>query len=165
MVKIEHIALEKIADQNLILALKRWYQLCGQSGLYRREELGFGPLVGAPEILNGRSSVVAADADDPMNFVFAFFGDDFGVYDDRNFVARRLHEIPDKDIISAIITCFTEAIEARAPLAHRIEGAFGGVDITYDRIIFPTVNKIGKVDRLVTLSTELNRNPPCAKKY
>ena len=94
MVRVEHIALEKVQDPKLGSALKRWYQLCGQGGLYRREELGFGPLVGAPEILNGRSSVVATDADDPINYVFAFFGDDFAVYDDRNFVARRLAEIP-----------------------------------------------------------------------
>jgi len=157
MVNVEHIALEKIADQELVVALKRWYQLCGQGGLYQRDALGFGPLVGAPEILNGRSAVLAADVDDPMNYVFAFFGGDFNVYEDRNFVARRLHDIPDKDMTDAFITCFSEAILARKPLAHRIAGTFGGVDVTYDRIIFPTVNKAGKVDRLITLSTEINR--------
>ena len=121
-------------------------------GLYQRKEPGFGPLVGAPEILNGRSSVIATDADDPLNYVFAFFGDDFNVYDDRNFVARRMDDIPDKDIMAVIINCFGEAIEARGPLAHRITGNFDGIEITYDRIIFPTVNKAGRVDRLVTLS-------------
>ncbi|MDA1101667.1 MAG: hypothetical protein O2967_22125 [Proteobacteria bacterium] len=162
MVKVKNISLEKIADPDLVLALKRWYQLCGKGGLYRREELGFGPLVGAPEILNGRSSVVAADADDPMNYVFAFFGGDFNVYDDRNFVARYLHDIPDKDVMATIITCYAEAIEARAPLAHRIDGIFDGINLTYDRIIFPTINKAGKVDRLVTLSTEIRRKQPQA---
>ena len=158
MVRVEHIALEKIQDPKLGSALTRWYQLCGQGGLYRREELGFGPLVGAPEILNGRSSVVATDADDPMNYVFAFFGDDFNVYDDRNFVARRLAEIPDQDIMKVIINCFGEAIEARAPLAHRITGNFDGIEVTYDRIIFPTINKASAVDRLVTLSAEIERS-------
>ena len=124
MVRVEHIALEKVQGPKLEVALKRWYQLCGHGGLYRREELGFGPLVGAPEILNGRSSVIATDADDPVNYVFAFFGDDFNVYDDRNFVARRMYDIPDKDIMQIIVTCFSEAIEARGPLAHRISGCF-----------------------------------------
>ncbi len=157
MVRVEHIALEKIQDPMLGTALQRWYQLCGQGGLYRREELGFGPLVGAPEILNGRSSVVATDADDPLNYVFAFYGDDFNVYDDRSFVARRLREIPEQDVVTVIASCFSEAITAREPLAHRISGVFNSIDITYDRIIFPTVNKSGGVDRLVTLSAEISR--------
>lgn len=157
MVRVEHIPLEKIQDEKLVVALKRWHQLCGQGGLYQREELGFGPLVGAPEILNGRSAVIAADADDAINYVFAFFGGDFNVYDDRNFVARRLFDIPDKDIMEAFINCFGEAIQARAPLAHRISGTFDGVAITYDRIIFPTINKVSAVDRLITLSTEISR--------
>ncbi len=159
MVNVEHIALEKIRDQHLVAALKCWYQLCGQGGLYQREALGFGPLVGAPQILNGRSAVLAVDAEDPMNYVFAFFGGDFNVYDDRNFVARRLHEVPDKDVTCALITCFREAISAREPLAHRIAGTFDGIDVTYDRIIFPTVNKADNVDRLITLSIEINRQP------
>lgn len=158
MVRVEHIGLEKVRDPLLGAALERWYQLCGRGGLYRREELGFGPLVGAPEILNGRSSVVATDADDPMNYVFAFFGGDFHVYDDRNFVARRMHEIPDKDVTQVIITCFSEAIAAREPLAHHIVGSFDGVEISYDRIIFPTVNKADNIDRLVTLSAEIERS-------
>ncbi len=157
MVSVEHIALEKVQNPKLVVALKRWYQLCGQGGLYRREELGFGPLVGAPEILNGRSSVLATDADDPMNYVFAFFGGDFNVYDDRNFVARRLRDIFDQDMMKVFITCFAEAIAARTPMAHRISGTFDGVDVTYDRIIFPTINKASSVDRLITLSTEISR--------
>ena len=164
MVKVKHIALEKIKDEALVIALKRWYQLCGQGGLYQREALGFGPLVSAPEILNGRSAVLAADVDDPRNYVFAFFGGDFNVYDDRNFVARRLHDIPDKEMMDTFITCFGEAISAREPLAHRIVGNFAGIEVTYDRIIFPTVNKAGNVDRLVTLSTEIKRQPCDIKK-
>jgi hypothetical protein len=39
----------------LVVALKRWCQLCGQGELYPQEELGFEPLVGAPEIFHGRS--------------------------------------------------------------------------------------------------------------
>ncbi len=157
MVRVENIALEKIQDPMLGTALQRWYQLCGQGGLYRREELGFGPLVGAPEILNGRSSVVATDADDPLNYVFAFYGDDFNVYDDRSFVARRLREIPEQDVVKVIAACFSEAITAREPLAHRISGSFNSIDLIYDRIIFPTANKSGNVDRLVTLSAEISR--------
>ena len=163
MVKVEHIALEKIEDEELEVALKRWYQLCGQGGLYQREALGFGPLVSAPEILNGRSAVLAADVDDPKNYVFAFYGGDFDVYDDRTFVARRLHDLPETDMMDTFITCFAEAISARAPLAHRITGTFSGIEVTYDRIIFPTINKAGNVDRLITLSTELNRQA-CDKK-
>lgn len=158
MVSVEHIALEKIQNPKLVAALKRWYQLCGQGGLYRREELGFGPLVGAPEILNDRSSVLATDVDDPMDYVFAFYGGGFNIYDDRNFVARRLRDIPDQEMIEIFITCFAEAIAARAPLAHRICGTFDGVDIIYDRIIFPTINKANIVDRLITLSTEISRS-------
>ena len=89
---VEHIALEKVENPKLVVALKRWCRLCGQGEFYRREELGFGPLVGTPEILNGRSLMLATGADDPMNYVFAFFGGDFNVYDDRNFVARRLRD-------------------------------------------------------------------------
>ena len=126
-------------------------------GLYQREELGFGPLVGAPEILNGRSSVIATDADDPLNYVFAFFGGEFDVYDDQNFVARRMRDVPDRDVMNVIITCYGEAMAARGPLAHRISGTFDGVEITYDRIIFPTVNKANKIDRLITLSAEISR--------
>ena len=158
MVRVEHIALDKVQDPMLGIALQRWYQLCGHGVLYRREELGFGPLVGAPEILNGRSSVVATDADDPLNYVFAFYGDDFNVYDDRNFVARRLREMPEQDLLKVIVTCFGEAITAREPLAHRISGKIDAVELTYDRVIFPTVNKSGGVDRLVTLSAEISRN-------
>ena len=44
MVKVEHTALEKIQDPMLETALQRWYQLCGQEGLYRQENLGFWPL-------------------------------------------------------------------------------------------------------------------------
>ncbi len=126
-------------------------------GLYQREELGFGPLVGAPEILNGRSSVIATDADDPLNYVFAFFGGEFDVYDDQNFVARRMRDVPDRDVMNVIITCYGEAMAARGPLAHRISGTFDGVEITYDRIIFLTVNKADKIDRLITLSAETSR--------
>jgi len=125
-------------------------------GHYQREELGFGPLVGAPEILNGRSSVIATDADDPLNYVFAFFGGEFDVYDDQNFVARRMRDVPDRDVMNVIITCYGEAMAARGPLAHHISGTFDGVEITYDRIIFPTVNKADKIDRLITLSVEIS---------
>ena len=86
-------------------------------GLYQREELGFGPFVGAPEILNGRSSVIATDADDPLNYVFAFFGGEFDVYDDQNFVARRMRDVPDRDVMNIIITCYGEAMAARGSLA------------------------------------------------
>ncbi|MBT3534896.1 MAG: hypothetical protein HN478_13515 [Rhodospirillaceae bacterium] len=158
MVSVKNIALEKVRGPELGTALSRWYQLCGHGGLYRREDLGFGPLVSAPEILNGRSSVIATDADDPGNYVISFYGGDFNVYDDQNFVARRLRELPDKDAVEAVIACYGEAIEAREPLAHHIIGTFGGINVAYDRIIFPTINKANKVDRLVTLSYEISRS-------
>jgi hypothetical protein len=158
MVKVEHIALEKVQAPKLVTGLKRWFQLCGHGGLYQREELGFGPLVGAPEILNGRSSVIATDADDPLKFIFAFFGGEFNVYDDQSFVARRMRDVPDRDVMRVLITCFGEAMQARGPLAHRISGTFDGVEVLYDRIIFPTVNKADKVDRLITLSDEISRS-------
>ncbi len=157
MMRVEHIALEKIRRPKLVEALQCWYRLCGTGGLYRREELGFRPLVATPEILNGRSSVITADEDNPLSYVFAYYGGDFNVYEDRNFAAQRLQDIPDWDVVRVIITCLGEAIEARAPLAHRISGNFGGVEITYDRIIFPNVNKANVIDRFVTLSEEVSR--------
>jgi|TARA_B110000196_G_scaffold250329_1_gene219591 hypothetical protein len=121
MMSVEHIALEKVENPKLVVALKRWCRLCGQGEFYRREELGFGPLVGTPEILNGRSLMLATGADDPMNYVFAFFGGDFNVYDDRNFVARRLRDTPDQDMMKVFITCFAEAITARVLMDIVIE--------------------------------------------
>ncbi|MDP6342341.1 MAG: hypothetical protein QF491_02325 [Alphaproteobacteria bacterium] len=155
--RVERLSLEEVREPKLELALRRWHQLCGNGGLYRREEMGFGPLVGAPEILNGRSAVIATDTDDPQNYVIAFFGDEFNVYGDKNFVARRLCELPDPDLVEVIIKCYAEAIAAREPIAHRISASFDGTTITYDRLILPTINKAGKIDRLVTLSTEVSR--------
>ena len=157
MVNVEHIALEKIRGPKLESAISRWYELCGHGGMYRREELGFGPLVGAPEILNGRSTVITTDADDPRNFVISYYGGDFNVYDQQNFVARRIRDIPEKDVVDVIVECFSEALKAQGPLVHRIDGEFDGQNIVYDRIIFPIINRNDVVDRLLTFSHEISR--------
>lgn len=158
MVRVEPLRLTDIRDDKLDLALKRWFQLCGDGGLYPREELGFGLLVGTPEIMNGRSGVVATDADDPINFVIAFYGGEFDVYDGKSLVARRFRDLPDRDVAEAAVRCYVEAIEARQPIAHHLEGNFDGLVVTYNRVILPTVNSEGKVDRLITLSQEVSRS-------
>jgi hypothetical protein len=158
MVRVDPLQLSDIRDEKLDAALKRWYQLCGECGLYPREQLGFGTLVGTPEIMNGRSGVVATDADDPLNYVIAFYGGDFDVYDGKSLVAQRFKDLPDQDIAQAAARCYVEAITERKPIAHRLEGIFDGVTVAYDRVILPTVNLGGRIDRLITVSQEISRS-------
>jgi hypothetical protein len=120
--------------------------------------MGFGLIVGTPEIMNGRSGVVATDADDPLNYVIAFYGSDFNVYDGKSFVATRFCDFPDQEIAKVAVACYQEAITERKPIAHRLEARFDDVTVRYDRIILPTINQSGKVDRLITLSQELDRS-------
>jgi hypothetical protein len=108
--------------------------------------------------MNGRSGVVATDMDDPLNYVIAFYGSDFNVYDNKSFVATRFRDLPDQEIAQVLVGCYREAITARRPIAHRIEADFDGTRVSYDRLILPTVNQQGKIDRLVTLSQELERS-------
>ena len=157
MVRVQRHTLAEVRSPKLEAALKRWYQLCGSGGLYPRDDLGFGVLIGSPEIMNGRSAVVATDVDDPLNFVVAFYGGEFNVYENKSLVARRFRDFPDRGPAEAMVRCYLEAISERQPTAHRIAGSFGGVDLTYDRLILPTINKDGVVDRLVTLSEEVSR--------
>ncbi|HZD26137.1 MAG TPA: hypothetical protein VE631_07740, partial [Alphaproteobacteria bacterium] len=138
--------------------LRRWFQLCGESGLYPRERLGFGLLVGTPEVMNGRSGVVACDTDDPLNFVIAYYGNDFKVYDGKSLVATRFCDLPDRDVAEVAVGCYMEAIKERKPIAHRMHATFGGVAVSYDRLILPTVNGENQIDRLVTVSRELTRS-------
>lgn len=158
MVRVERYSLDEVRDPKLAAALKRWYQLCGSGGLYPRDELGFGKLIGSPEVMNGRSAVIATDVDDPLNYVIAYYGGEFNVYENRNLVARRFCDFPDRESAEAMVRCHREAVEAREPLAHRIVAPFGGVDVHYDRLILPTVNKDNRIDRLITLSEELSRD-------
>jgi hypothetical protein len=158
MVRVDPIRIADIRDEKLTVALRRWHQLCGEDGIYPREKMGFGLIVGTPEIMNGRSGVVATDMDDPLNYVIAFYGSDFNVYDNKSFVATRFRDLPDQEIAQVLVGCYREAITARRPIAHRIEADFDGTRVSYDRLILPTVNQQGKIDRLVTLSQELERS-------
>jgi hypothetical protein len=158
MVRVDPIRIADIRDEKLTVALRRWHQLCGEDGLYPREQMGFGLIVGTPEIMNGRSGVVATDADDPLNYVIAFYGSDFNVYDGKSFVATRFRDFPDQEIAQAVVGCYREAITERKPIAHRLEAKFDDTVVSYDRVILPTINQSGKVDRLITLSQELERS-------
>jgi hypothetical protein len=68
-----------------------------------------------------------------------------------------MRDVSDRDVMNVIFTCYGEAMAARGPLAHRFSTTFDDVEITYDQIIFLTVNKADKIDRLITLSAEISR--------
>lgn len=151
------LSLERVETPRLRAALAAWEELTDSSGCYDRGRRGFGPLLAKPELMNDRSSVIVVEGDDPLDYLFAYYGGGFGLYKDKNFVAQRLRDIPDRDALEAVIAAYRGVIESRRPAAHRVQASFGGVAVTYERLILPTVGEDGEVDRLITLSVELER--------
>jgi len=156
MADVNHIRLDEIRDPMLVSALRRWFQICGEGGLYPREELGFGLLVGTPEVMNGHSAVFATDTGEPLDFLIAYYGSDLDPYNGRSLVAQRLRNLPDRDVAEAAAACCCTALTARQPIAHRFTGNFQGMQRTYDRLILPTVNAAGQIDRLIHIYHEIS---------
>ena len=155
MADVNAIRLEDISDPMLVAALRRWYEMCGPSGLFPREQHGFGMLVGAPEVMNGHSAVIATDVGEPLDFLFAYYGSDLNAYKGQSLVAKRFRTLPDKDVATAAAECSAAALTARQPIAHRVAGIIEGQVRRYDRLILPTVNARGQIDRLILVIHEL----------
>jgi hypothetical protein len=155
--RVSPLPLDRLQHPRLRAALQAWDELTERSGCYDRGRRGFGPLLAKPELMNDRSSVIVCEGDDPLDYLFAYYGGGFGLYRDKNFVAQRLRDIPDQDALEAVVAAYRGVIESRQPAAHRVQASFGGVAVTYDRLILPTVGEDGQVDRLITLSVELER--------
>lgn len=153
------LALDRVQHPRLKAALRAWEELTQSEGVYDRGRRGFGPLLAKPELMNERSAVIVCEGDDPMNYLFAYYGGGFGLYKDKSFVAQRFSDIPDREGALMLASAYEEAIRQRRPLAHRIHGSFGGETVVYDRLILPTMGENGQVDRLITLSVELERQP------
>lgn len=157
--QVTPLPLARVEHPRLKAALRAWEELTENRGFYDRSRRGFGPLLAKPELMNERSAVIVCEGDDPMDYLIAYYGGGFGLYKDKSFVAQRMRDIPDPDAILHMVAAYKDAIRDRRPLYHRISGPFGGVDVTYDRLILPTVGETGGVDRLITLSAELERQP------
>lgn len=155
--RVAPLPLERVQNPRLRAALQAWGELTENSGCYDRGRRGFGPLLAKPELMNDRSSVIVCEGEDPLDYLFAYYGGGFGLYKDKNFVAQRLRDIPDRDAAEAVIAAYRGVIESRRPAAHRVQASFGGVALTYERLILPTIGEDGQVDRLITLSVELER--------
>jgi|GEM_PF-1169047 len=155
MADVNPIRLEEISGAPLVKALRRWYELCGPSGLFPREEHGFGTLVGTPEVMNGHSAVIATDVGEPLDFLFAYYGSELDAYQGQSLVAQRFRNLPDRDVATAAAECSAAALTARQPIAHRVAGTIEGQLRRYDRLILPTVNAKGQIDRLILVIHEL----------
>lgn len=153
------LPLDRVQHPRLKAALRAWEELTESQGFYDRGRRGFGPLLAKPELMNERSAVIVCEGEDPMGYLFAYYGGGFGLYKDKSFVAQRFSDIPDREGARMLATAYAEAIRRRQPMAHRIQGSFGGETVVYDRLILPTVGADGRVDRLITLSVELERQP------
>ncbi len=153
------LPLDRLQHRRLQAALKAWDDLTESCGYYDRSRRGFAPLLAKPDLMNERSTVIVCEADDPLDYLIAYYGGGFGLYKDKSFVAQRMRDIPDRQAVLEMIAGYKDAIAERRPVAHRVSGNFGGVGVTYDRLVLPTVGEDGKVDRLITLSVELERQP------
>lgn len=157
--QVTSLSLERIDHPRLKAALRAWDELTEKRGFYDRSRRGFGPLLAKPELMNERSAVIVCEAEDPLEYLIAYYGGGFGLYRDKSFVAQRMRDIPDREAVLQMVDGYKDAIRDRRPLAHRVSGRFGGVDVTYDRLVLPTVGEGGQVDRLITLSAERERQP------
>ena len=153
------LPLDQLKSPRLKAALKAWNEVTEGRGYYDRSQRGFGPLLAKPELMNERSTVIVCEAEDPLDYLIAYYGGGFGLYKDKSFVARRMRDIPDRNATLEMIAGYKDAIARRCPLAHRVSANFGGVSVVYDRLVLPTVSTDGTVDRLLTLSVELERQP------
>lgn len=140
-------------------ALMSWEELTEGSGCFDRSRRGFAPLLAKSDLMNERSTVIVCEADDPLDYLIAYYGGGFGLYNDKSFVAQRMRDIPDREAVLEMIAGYQDVIRERRPLAHRVTGRFGGIDVVYDRLVLPTVNEDGEVDRLITISVELGQPP------
>jgi hypothetical protein len=157
--QVTSLPLNQLQHRRLQAALRAWEELTESNGFYDRSRRGFAPLLAKPELMNERSTVIVCEAEDPLDYLIAYYGGGFGLYKDKSFVAQRMRDIPDRDAVLEMIAGYEEVIREKRPRAHRVSGRFGGVDVTYDRLILPTVGESGEVDRLITLSAELERQP------
>jgi hypothetical protein len=140
-------------------ALTSWEELTDGRGYFDRSRRGLAPLLGSTELVNERSTIIVCEADDPLDYLIAYYGGGFGLYEDRSFVGQRMRDVPDRETVLQMIAGYQDVIRARRPLAQRIAGRFGAIDVVYDRLILPAVNGNGEVDRLITVSAELERQP------
>ncbi len=157
--RVTSLPLDRLPHRRLQAALKAWEELTEDRGYYDRSRRGFAPLLAKPELMNERSTVIVCEADDPLDYLIAYYGGGFGLYRDKCFVAQRMRDIPDREAVLEMIAGYEDVVRERRPLAHRVTGRFGGVDVVYDRLVLPTVNENGEVDRLITVSAELDRQP------
>jgi hypothetical protein len=154
------LPLNRVQHPRLRAALIAWNELTGDTGgVYDRARRGFGPLLGKPEIVNDRTSVIVCDGADPLGYLIAYWGGGFGVHKDKSFVARRVCDLLGEEEARAVTAAYREVICERRPRAHRVTARYGDQFITYDRIVLPTTGDDGEVDRLITLSVELERRP------
>ena len=55
-----------------------------------------------------------------------------------------MRDIPDREAVLEMIAGYKDVIRERRPLAHRVTGRFGGVDVVYDRLVLPTVTRTAR---------------------
>jgi len=142
--------LDELVDPALQATMRAWRSVSDADGCYDYSQT-IGPIFDTPGILLPSSTIVLIEGDDPLAWIYAWYGAGFGIYGDRSFVGQGLGSMPDRSYVEAAVECLAEAACEGEIAYHRVTAAIDDRLIQYDRLILPMKDE-NKVTALVTTS-------------
>jgi hypothetical protein len=139
-------------------ALREWRRISDSDGCFDYSET-VHPIFHRPGILLRSSTMILVEGDNPLGWIFAWFGGGFGVYGNKSFLGRTIGQIPDLAYANAVAEPLAAAVRDREIAYHRVFAALDHTFVDYDRLILP-MKENGKVTALITTSVSTAFPPP-----
>lgn len=148
--KTERLPLEAVDHPLLLGALKSWLEITGAEHAYQYADVV--PLLHKDGIFLPSSTFILVEGKDVRNYIMAYFGPGFGIFDGVNLTGRAVGDFPDPSYIDAIEPAWTDVVESGEIAYHRVRTYLDNKRIDYLRLIMPCTEKDGRVTAFVTTS-------------
>lgn len=142
--------LDDVTDPILSNSLREWSFISDVYGRFDYSESLY-PIFNSKYILLPSSTIIMAEGENPLSYLFAWVGDGFGVYNKLNFVGRCFGDIPDKGYATQMAKLIHDVKKTRKTTYHTVSAFIDGRNIYYHRLIFPLVEH-GEVTAFLTTS-------------
>ena len=156
---LERHSLGDIQSPQLIDTLRAWRSIADRNGCYDYSA-DIAPVFNRPGILLPGSTMLLVEGDNPLGYLFAWFGAGFGLYGNRSYCGYSMGDLPDKNYAAVMAQPLATAVAEKEIAYHRVSCVLDGKRIAYERLILP-MTEAGKVTAMVTAS--VSRDYPVAR--
>jgi len=149
-ITVERRSLYEIRSPQLVETLRAWRSISDRDGCYDYTA-SVSPIFSKPGILLPTSTLILVEGENPLGYIFAWFGTGFGIVNNRSYCGYSVGDLPHRGLAHAAAEPLRDAVHDREIAYHRITCQIDGKPVAYERLILP-MKEYGKVTAMVTAS-------------